>query len=393
MTDSGTRRFFLITGGDVAVKDRPGAQLRPEPGLADVLTLQRATAATASAEAEQALFQDSLAEYVWARDVAGLSPRTLEALVQPVLEICSYYDVMPWHLTSRQLDKYFAGPGKRPRHTTVRSKINRIDLYYAFLEQRYAGEIHRRFGAVVESPVDAFNRPVHRGDFGLRIPPSARATKEFFAAWREALPRARKYPVAVRNYVMSKLTYISGVRAAELCQVQIGDVHWENGQWGRFLVHGKGAGGSGPRDREAFLFEEGRALLWWYIEEVRGEFPDDPCDPRAPLFPSERLAKSLAGMDGLLAPPVVPDTFRRALKMASHEYLRGPVSELFPHLLRHACATHNYEAGMPLWDVQVLLGHVWASTTVGYLATAKGDPERASLESSRRAVRRLSTEA
>ncbi|MFB0629539.1 tyrosine-type recombinase/integrase [Streptomyces sp. AB3(2024)] len=60
---------------------------------------------------------------------------------------------------------------------------------------------------------------------------------------------------------------------------------------------------------------------------------------------------------------------------------------------RHACATHNYEAGMPLWDVQVLLGHVWASTTVGYLATAKGDPERASPESSRRAVRRLSTDA
>ncbi|MFF3579460.1 hypothetical protein [Streptomyces mirabilis] len=136
-----------------------------------------------------------------------------------MLEICSYYDVMPWRLSSRQLDKYLAGPGKRPRHTTVRSKINRIDLHYAFLEQRYAGEIHRRFGAVVESPVDAFNRTVSRGDFGLRIPPSARATKEFLAAWREALPRARKYPVAVRNYVMSKPTYISGVRAAELCQV------------------------------------------------------------------------------------------------------------------------------------------------------------------------------
>lgn len=49
---------------------------------------------------------------------------------------------------------------------------------------------------------------------------------------------------------------------------------------------------------------------------------------RAPLFPSERLAKSLAGMEGLLTPPVVPDTFRRSLKMASREYLRGPVSDL-----------------------------------------------------------------
>jgi site-specific recombinase XerD len=97
-------------------------------------------------------------------------------------------------------------------------------------------------------------------------------------------------------------------------------------------------------------------------------------------------------MDLLLAPPVCPDTLRRALKIASRERLKGPVSEVFPHLLRHACATHNYEAGMPLWDVQALLGHVWASTTVGYLATAKGEPVRMHLESSRRAIRRLSTE-
>jgi integrase len=393
VSDSETRRFSLITGGGTGVGERPGDPQQPEPGLADVLTLQRCAAEASTPETERALYQDSLAEYCWARDVAGLSPKTLQGIIQPVLEVCSFYNVMPWRLTSRDLDRYFAGPGKSKRHTTTRSKINRIDSYFHFLEQRYAGEVLRRFGVAVESPIDPFNRPVHRGDFGLRIPPSARATRDFFAAWREALPYARKYPVAVRNYVMSKLTYISGVRASELCGVQLGDVHWENGQWGRFLVHGKGAGGSGPRDREAFLFQEGRQLLWWWVEEIRGEFTDDPTDPRAALFPSERLPKSLAGMDFPIAPAVVPDTFRRALKISSREHLKGPVTELFPHLLRHACATHNYEAGMPLWDVQVLLGHIWASTTVGYLATAKGDPERLHLESSRRAVRRLSTEA
>jgi integrase len=393
VSDSGTRRYTLITGGSTSVQERPGEPGSSAPGLADVVTLQRNAASTSSCEDERALFQDSLAEYLWARDVAGLSPKTLESLIQPVLEICSFYDVMPWGLTSRDLDRYFAGPGRKGRHSTVRSKINRIDGYFAFLEQRYAGETLRRFGAAVQSPVDAFNRPVHRGDFGLRIPPSARATADFFASWREALPRARKYPVACRNYVMSKLTYISGVRAAEICGVQLGDLHWENGQWGRFLVHGKGAGGSGPRDREAYLFQEGRELLWWYVEDIRGEFADDPTDPQAPLFPSERLPKAFEGMEMLLAPPVCPDTFRRALKIASRDHLKGPVTELFPHLLRHACATHNYEAGMPLWDVQVLLGHVWASTTVGYLATAKGEPERMHLESSRRAIRRLSAEA
>ena len=84
---------------------------------------------------------------------------------------------------------------------------------------------------------------------------------------------------------MGKLTYASGVRAAELCGVMIGDLHWESGQWGRFLVNGKGARGSGPRQREAYMFEEGRALLWWWMEEIRGGFADDPDDPNAPLFP------------------------------------------------------------------------------------------------------------
>lgn len=394
VTDSGTRRFSVIAGGNNGdQREGPGDQHGQEPGLADVRTLQRAAAETSSPADERALFQDTVAEYLWARDVAGLAPSTLESLVKPLLQLCAFYDTVPWRLSPRDVDRYFAGPGKAPKHSTTRSKITRVDGFFAFLEQRYAGEILRRFGTAVESPIDAFNRPRHRGDFGLRIPPSARATKEFFASWRESLPSARKYPVAARNYVMGKLTYISGVRAAELCSVRIGDIHWENGQWGRFLVRGKGSKGSGPREREAFLFQEGRDLLWWYIEDIRGEFCDDPLDPHAPLFPSERVPSAIAALNLPVAPFLVPDTFRKVLKRASKKHLKGTLTELHPHLLRHACATHNYEAGMPLWDVQVLLGHTWASTTVGYLATAKGDPERQSLESSRRAVRRLSWES
>ncbi|WAM16331.1 hypothetical protein [Rhodococcus sp. JS3073] len=81
------------------------------------------------------------------------------------------FGVVAWHLTPQQSDRYFAGPGKGSP-STVRSKVSRIDGYFVFLEQRYAGEIGHRFGVLVESPVDEFNRPVHRGDFGLRIPPS-----------------------------------------------------------------------------------------------------------------------------------------------------------------------------------------------------------------------------
>jgi hypothetical protein len=73
--------------------------------------------------------------------------------------------------------------------------VTSIDGYFAFLEQRYAGEIARRFGVAVASPIDPFNRPRHRGEFGLRVPPSQQALRESFASWpwrcrRLASPRS-----------------------------------------------------------------------------------------------------------------------------------------------------------------------------------------------------------
>jgi integrase/recombinase XerC len=50
------------------------------------------------------------------------------------------------------------------------------------------------------------------------IPPSQRATRESFARWRDSLEHSRKPVIARRDYVMGKLTYTSGVRAAELCE-------------------------------------------------------------------------------------------------------------------------------------------------------------------------------
>lgn len=168
-----------------------------EPGLADVVTLQRRKAAEVGDGDEEGFFLDTLAEYQWARDAAGLAATTLDRLTKPVLEICEHYGLAPWRLTPRQVDKYFAGAGKRGR-STVRRKMNIIDGYFAFLEQRYGGEIARRYGVAVESPVDPFNRPRRRGDFGLRIPPSQRAAREFFARWRESLDQARKPLIGLR---------------------------------------------------------------------------------------------------------------------------------------------------------------------------------------------------
>lgn len=387
MTDSDSRHLSAVFDVQELRLDEP--ELIGDTELAEVVALHRQRPGGSAVDLERRFFVDTVAEYQWARDAAGLARSTLDQLVKPVIEVCEFFNDVPWRLSPRQLDQYFSGPGKRAP-STVRLKMSRIDGYFAFLEQRYGSEISNRFGVEVESPVDEFNRPVHRGDFGLRVPPSQRAMREFFAQWRESLASARKWSVSCRDYVMARLAYISGVRSAELCAMRITDVHWEVGQWGRIMVHGKGSHGSGPRDRFAYIFEDGRELLWWYLEQIRGEFSDDPDDPRAPLFPSERIPTALSTTGAVTAAsPVTPATFRRALHRSSTQFLTGPVSRLYPHLLRHACATHNYERGMGLWEVQRLLGHERATTTVGYLATARADPEQASLASSGRAVQRL----
>lgn len=180
MTDSRTRALTLVASGSAEPTEETGPEPAIESALADVLTLQRRQASAMSADDERTFFLDTVAEYQWARDVAGLAATTLDRLVKPVIEISEHYGEVAWRLTPRLVDKYFSGPGKRGR-STVRQKMNLLDSYFAFLEQRYAGEIARRFGVAVESPIDPFNRPRHRGDFGLRVPPSQRAAREFFA--------------------------------------------------------------------------------------------------------------------------------------------------------------------------------------------------------------------
>ncbi|WTU52812.1 hypothetical protein OG953_41150 [Streptomyces sp. NBC_00057] len=86
-----------------------------------------------------------------ARDAAGLAQETLDGLIKPVIEVCEFYGAVLWQLSSREVDRYFAGPGKRAQ-STMRYKIGKIDGYFAVLEQRNAGEILGQPCASVRRP-------------------------------------------------------------------------------------------------------------------------------------------------------------------------------------------------------------------------------------------------
>jgi hypothetical protein len=110
--------------------------------------------APATADDEHCFYLDTLAEYQWAPDASGLATSTLDQLVKSVIELSEYYELVPWQLTPRHVDLYLAGPGKRSP-ATIRRKMCMIDGYFAFLEQRYAGEVAKRFGTAIESGASA----------------------------------------------------------------------------------------------------------------------------------------------------------------------------------------------------------------------------------------------
>jgi Phage integrase family len=70
-------------------------------------------------------------------------------------------------------------------------------------------------------------------------------------------------------------------------------------------------------------------------------------------------------------------------------HLRGPVTKLTPHVLRHACASRLYAEGIGLAAIQQLLGHRWLSTTVRYVHVADDAIENAYQRSAERAAARF----
>jgi hypothetical protein len=87
VVDSRSRLLSVVQPVTSDSEDELAADLGLEPGLADVATLQRRKAAEISDGDEESFFLDTLAEYQWARDAAGLAATTLDRLTKPVLEL------------------------------------------------------------------------------------------------------------------------------------------------------------------------------------------------------------------------------------------------------------------------------------------------------------------
>ncbi|MBA8887762.1 integrase/recombinase XerC [Dokdonella fugitiva] len=144
-------------------------------------------------------------------------------------------------------------------------------------------------------------------------------------------------PDSVRDRALLELLYSSGLRVAELC-----DVRW------RDLDAGDGSlrvTGKGNKTRIVPVGAKALAALVALREQ-------DRCGDDDPLVRGRRGA------------PLTPNGVRARLKKRAQE--QGVWKRVYPHLLRHSCASHLLESSGDLRAVQELLGHADIGTTQIY---------------------------
>ena len=355
----------------------------PELSLAIVRDLREVRPAAGPDELV-ALETDVLAGFVLARAAAGLADSTISGDVVHLEQVRAWFGRPLWEMEPADADAYF---GKVLRSSAKGTRLGRsqsLKTYFLFLEIRHKVEIHQMTGRVVQCPIDEMNQPRGVGRAGLRIPPSAVQVDALFTGWRQELATCRKFAPAARNYAAARLMAEVGLRVNEASHLDLADIKWDLGLFGKLHVRqGKGAHGSGPRERMVPLINNAGASLRWFIQDVWCCFDDDHTRPGAPLFCSERRTG-----DGSAA-RVGNETLCSSLSAAAAVHLPDWPDRVTPHVLRHFCASQLYLGGMDLVAIQQTLGHVWVATTMNYIHVHASHIEDAWITGQQRAADRL----
>ena len=327
---------------------------------------------------------DVLAGFVLARVSAGLADGTIRSDVGHLEQVRTWFGHPLWEMGPTDADAYFGRVLRATAKGTRLARAQALSTFFAFLELRHQVEIHALTGRIVECPIDEMNKPRGRKQAALRIPPTEVEIEALFVGWRQELVSCRKFDPTARNYVAAKLMSQVGLRVNEACHLDLADVKWELGRFGKLHVRvGKGARGSGPRERMVPLINGADATLRWFIEDVWGHFDADHNLTGAPLFLSERR-----NTDGSCR-RVGDDALRAGLGQATTAYLPSWADTLTPHVMRHYCASQLYLSGLDLISIQELLGHSWIASTLNYIHVHRTRIEDAWTAGQDRAATRL----
>jgi site-specific recombinase XerD len=249
-----------------------------------------------------------------AMQVRGFSVRTHETYLSAVSALAKHYHRSPEHIQIDELRDYFVYLVKERGLSAASCRLSLNAIRFLYLE-------------VLQW--SAFDVP-------FPVPKQPQKIPELLT--RAEVARILAAPENLKHRALLMTCYGCGLRVSELVAIQISHIDSER----RLLriEQGKGA-----KDRYVVIADTLLTHLRRYWQQHR---------PALWLFPGYRPNQPLT--------VTTPQKVFRAAKRQAGVHKHGGI-----HSLRHAYATHQMEAGLPVHQLQRLLGHRHIQATLRYV--------------------------
>lgn len=255
-----------------------------------------------------------------------LSEHTVRAYLTDLRQMVAALDASPRDVTLQLLRGWLAGLMESGvASSTIQRRVASIRGFFSWATEQ---------SLIAEDPALRLRSPKK-----TRRLPVVPAQNDVSDAMASTMARADEGPLAIRDLAILEVLYGGGIRVAELCSLDVSDV---DDVRGLLRVVGKG-----NKERAVPLGAPARrAIAAW-------------CRLRTSMAgPTATNALFLGARGGRIDP--------RVARRVVHEATAASGSEVGPHGLRHAMATHLLEGGADLRSVQEILGHASVATTQIY---------------------------
>ena len=256
--------------------------------------------------------------FISAKRIEGCSERTLAYYKATIEHMLSIIVTPLRQVQTDDLRAYLAEYQLRNNcsKTTVDNIRRNLSSFFSWLEAE---------DYIIKSPI----RRIHKIRTGSKV-------KETLS--EECIEKLRDSCLQIRDLAMIDLLYSTGIRVGELVNLNINDINFEEREC---IVYGKG-----NKQRKVYFDAKTKVHLKRYLEQRKGY--------------SEALFVTLDSPFERLKISGVEIRLRKLGRLALLD------QRVHPHKFRRSMATRAIDKGMPIEQVQKLLGHQQIDTTMHY---------------------------
>lgn len=260
---------------------------------------------------------EALDFFIAAKKIEGCSIKSLNYYYTTLVKMLDKVNVMYFSITTEDIRTYLSDYQENSgvSKATIDNMRRIISSFFSWLENE---------DYIMKSPARRIRK--------VRV---GKIVKEIYT--EENIELMRQNCKNARDLAIIDMLYSTGMRVGELVRLNISDIDFENKEC---VVLGKG-----NKQRKVYFDAKTKIHLQQYLNSRKDT---DPALFVSQLYPYNRL--KISGVEIAL----------RKVGEKLH------ISKVHPHKFRRTLATKAIDKGMPIEQVQHLLGHTKIDTTLGY---------------------------